>query len=216
MKLLLIGMGPGNGLSIARRFGKEGFEILMVARSAEKLAEWVSTLSAEGINARAYSSNIADTSAFSALLGSIVASEGNIDLLHYNASAYNPARPSEIQLPVFLDDLNVNITGALLAAQAVFPAMRDSGNGTMFFTGGGTAFKAPAMLASLGVGKAGMRNLAFSIAEECAPLGIRVATVTIAGMVQPGTRFDPDNIAEQFWQMYQQPKENWTTEVVWE
>lgn len=215
MKLLLIGIGPGNGLSMAKRFGRAGFEILMVARSEQKLETYKAELAAVGVRAQGYPADIADEDSFLRLLEYIAAEHPDIEVLHYNPSAYNPAPPSQISLPVFLSDLKINIVGALLAAQAVFPQMKNRGRGTIFFTGGGTAIQAPPMLASLGVGKAGLRNLTFSLAQECKPLGIHVATVTICGVVQPGTKFDPDLIAEEFWRLYQQPKEAWETEVVW-
>ncbi|MGI9159653.1 MAG: SDR family NAD(P)-dependent oxidoreductase [Saprospiraceae bacterium] len=215
MKLLLIGMGPGMGLSIARRFGRAGFEILMMARNADKLRQLSDTLKAEGIASQGFPADIADPDAFRAALDQVVQAHPDIDILHYNASAYNPALPSEIRLDVFLSDLNVNVTGALLAAQAVLPQMRARGAGVLFLTGGGTALRAPAMLASLGVGKAAMRNLAFSLYDECGPQGIRVATVTIRGMIAPGTAFDPDAIAGKFWEMYEQRAEKWEAEVMW-
>lgn len=215
MKLLLIGMGPGMGLSIARRFGRAGFEILMMARNADKLRQLSDTLKAEGIASQGIPADIADPDAFRAALDQVVQAHPDIDILHYNASAYNPALPSEIRLDVFLSDLNVNVTGALLAAQAVLPQMRARGAGVLFLTGGGTALRAPAMLASLGVGKAAMRNLAFSLYDECGPMGVRVATVTIRGMIAPGTAFDPDAIAGKFWEMYEQRAEKWEAEVMW-
>ncbi len=207
-------MGPGNGISIAKRFGREGFEILMVARNGEKLNTYVAELAGMGIKAFAYPADIADSESFTQILENIISEHADIDILHYNASSYNPAIPSQISLPVFLSDLNINVVGALLAAKAVFQQMKDRGHGTLFFTGGGTALKAPAILASLGVGKAAMRNLVFSIAQEGAPLGIHAATVTITGMVKAGTRFDPDLIADEFWRLYQLPKDKWETEVV--
>jgi hypothetical protein len=62
----------------------------------------------------------------------------------------------------------------------------------------------PAM-ASLGVGKAGIRNLAFSLFAELKDSGIHAATVTICGLVKPGTAFDPDKIAESYWALHAQP-----------
>ncbi len=216
MKLLLIGMGPGNGISIAKRFGREGFEILMVARNEDKLKSYVAELAQSGVKAQAFPADIADSDAFVRLLERIIAEHTDIEIVHYNASSYNPATPSEISLPVFLNDLNINVVGALLAAKAVFPQMKERGHGALFFTGGGTAYQAPAMLASLGMGKAAMRNLVFSIAQEGAPFGIKAATVTISGMVKAGTRFDPDLIADEFWRLFVLPKGQWETEVHWQ
>lgn len=214
MKILLIGIGPGVGLATARRFGRGGFEVLMVARKEQRLKEFEKLLAEEGIKSVGYAADIADEGSFVRLLENIVAAQDDIEVLHYNPSAYNPAPPSEISLPVFLSDLKINIVGGLLASQAVLPQLKARQSGAIFFTGGGTAFQAPPMLASLGIGKAGLRNLAFSLAQECHPLGIHVATITICGAVQPGTKFDPDLIAAEFWRLYCQPKESWETEVV--
>ena len=214
MKYLLIGIGPGNGLSLARRFGRSGFDILMVARNAAKLREYETQLAAEGIRAQGYAADISDSAAFQQTLENILAEHPQVDVLHYNASAYTPALPSQVSPQIFLEDLKTNVLGALIAAQAVLPQMRGRGQGTLFFTGGGSALQPAPIMSSLGAGKAAMRNLMQSLAQECEPLGIRVATVTICGSVKAGTKFDPDDIAEAFWQLYQQPVEEQETEVI--
>lgn len=215
MKLLLIGMGPGIGLAIAKRFGREGFEIHMIGREPEKMRAFEQDLAAEGIRSKGYAVEIGDASAYAQQLAQIAAQHRDLDILHYNASAFNPALPSEMALPVFREDLQVNITGALMAVQAFFPLLKAHGKGTMFFTGGSTALEAPANLFSLGIGKAGMRNLALALAEECAPLGIRVATLTIWGMVRFGTANDPNLIAAEFWRIYNLPADAFQPEFVW-
>ena len=66
--------------------------------------------------------------------------------------------------------------------------------------GGGLALDPTGWLAaaSLAIGKAGLRSLAQTLHKELAPEGIHVATVTIAGQIQPGTTYDPDRIADRF------------------
>ena len=197
MELLLIGMGPGNGISIAKRFGREGFEILMVARNEDKLKSYVAELAQSGIKSQAYPADIADSDTFVRLLEHIVDEHKDIEILHYNASSYNPATPSQISLSVFLNDLNINVVGALLAAKAVFSQMKEREHGAMFFTGGGTAYQAPAMLAELVTRKAAMSNVVCAMAKEGAPLGIKAATVTISRMIKAGTRLEADLIADE-------------------
>ena len=215
MKLLLIGMGPGIGLSVARQFGREGFEILMIGREMDKMRVFEQELRSAGIPATGYAQDIADEQAYHRLLGQIAGEHPDIDILHYNASAFNPALPSEMALPVFKDDLQINVTGALMAVQTFFPHFKARGNGTMFFTGGSTALHAPANLFSLGIGKAAMRNLSLALTEECAPYGVRVATLTIWGMVRPNTANDPNLIAGEFWRIYNLPDKAWQPEVMW-
>ena len=216
MKYLLIGIGPGNGLALARRFGRAGFDILMVARNAAKLREYESELAAQSIRAQGYAADISDRAAFQQTLENILVEHPDVGVMHYNASAYTEALPSSLLPEIFLDDLKTNALGALIAAQAVLPGMRERKQGTLFFTGGGSALYPSPNISSLGAGKAAMRNLVQSLAQECGPLGLHVATVTINGMVKTSTRFDPDLIAEAFWKLYQQPAEEWETEVVFE
>ncbi|MCB9317118.1 MAG: SDR family NAD(P)-dependent oxidoreductase [Lewinellaceae bacterium] len=212
MKMLIIGMGPGIGFSLAKRFGAEGAEILMMARNAEKLAGFEKALQAVGITSKSYAVDIGNVQAYTAALQQLAAEHPDLDILHYNASAYNPTAPSLLAYSTFLHEITINTGGALLAAQAFLPAMKLRGKGTVFFTGGGSAHKAPPELVSLSIGKAGIRNLAYCLAQEYAPIGIQVSTVTVNGMVAPGTKLDPDTIAGMFWELYQLPKAQW----IWE
>ena len=96
--------------------------------------------------------------------------------------------------------------------------MRAAGRGTLLFTGGGLALypEYGAGVSSLAAGKAGLRAFAFALAKELAPEGIHVATVTIAGTVKPGTAFDPDRIAEEYWALHAQPADSWSVERVFD
>ena len=93
--------------------------------------------------------------------------------------------------------------------------MRAAGRGTMVLTGGGLAHEPMAGATALSIGKAGLRSLTFCLAQELAPEGIHVATVTVCGRVEPGTHFDPDRIADEYWKLHTEPAAAWTTEVTY-
>jgi hypothetical protein len=61
------------------------------------------------------------------------------------------------------------------------------------------------VMASLGVGKAAIRNLAMSLYADLKDSGIHAAIVTICGSVAPESVFDPDRIAQAYWQLHAQP-----------
>jgi short-subunit dehydrogenase len=92
--------------------------------------------------------------------------------------------------------------------------MQRKGAGTILFTGGGFAFEPLPALASLGVGKAGIRNLAFSLHAQLKDSGVHVATVTICGPVKEGTAFDPERIAQAYWDLHQQPRGSFEREAL--
>jgi hypothetical protein len=54
---------------------------------------------------------------------------------------------------------------------------------------------------ALSIGKGAQLNLALSLDQELGGTGIHVAIVTICGPIERGTRFDPDRIAEVYWEI---------------
>ena len=58
---VVVGVGPGLGASIARRFSKGGFPVALVSRSAENSRSLVEDITKAGGKAAAYSANAADT-----------------------------------------------------------------------------------------------------------------------------------------------------------
>lgn len=62
--------------------------------------------------------------------------------------------------------------------------------------------------------EAGVRALVMMLDNQYRSSGVHVATVTVAGPVAPGTAFDPDDIAEHYWDLHNQPRHEWDREVV--
>ncbi len=107
---------------------------------------------------------------------------------------------------------DVDVIGAVVAAQVAAPVLRTAGGGTLLVTSGGFADNPVPALASLSMGKAALRSAQTLIAAGVREDGIHAATVTIAGAVKPGTDFDPDHIAELFWTAHTDSKDAWQTE----
>jgi len=106
------------------------------------------------------------------------------------------------------------VAAALAGARWALPSMRAAGEGTLLFTGGGIGLKPQAGLASASLGKAALRSLALSFAEELEPEGIHAAIVTVRGFVQAGTALSPEAVAECFWELHAQPPGSWDKERV--
>ena len=103
-------------------------------------------------------------------------------------------------------EFRVNVGGALVAAQHVSGAMKARRGGALLFTGGGLALDPWPQMASLAIGKAGVRSLAMSLHKDLKDHGVRVATVTVAGLVKHGAgALDPGAIADVFFELYEQP-----------
>jgi NAD(P)-dependent dehydrogenase (short-subunit alcohol dehydrogenase family) len=107
----------------------------------------------------------------------------------------------------------LNVVGAITAIAHLGPAMTEAGEGTILITGGMP--EAIPEVTSLSLGKAGVRALTELLARAYEPDGVHVATVTVAGAVAPGTAFDPDDIAEEYWRLHAQPAGSWEREVLY-
>jgi len=212
----IVGFGTGVSTGVARAFGKEGYTLALLARNRAKLIENAQALEQEGNVVQTFAADAGDEASLSQAFAQIRAQLGDPEVLIYNAAAFNPGKPSAIAFEQLIADFKVNVAGAIVAAQQVIPAMKAKGQGTILFTGGGLALNPWADVSSLAIGKAGIRSLAFSLAQELAAAGIHVATVTICGIVKPGTHFDPDKIAQSYLVLHKQLPNAFETEIVYQ
>jgi len=211
---LSIGTGPGMGLATAERFAKEGFRVVLSARNGAKTAHLADQLTAKAYKVDVRTVDAGDAHSVSALVADVEREFGAIDVLHYNAASMRKATLAEQPADTFNSDLAVNIGGAQAAMKAAAAKMVERGSGSMLLTGGGFAlFPHPDYL-SLSIGKAGIRALALGLFESFKEKGVHVATVTVAGFVDPGSK-EAEAVAEQFWQLHTQPKDAWTVEFTY-
>ncbi|NJK62075.1 MAG: SDR family NAD(P)-dependent oxidoreductase [Synechococcaceae cyanobacterium SM2_3_1] len=201
--LAIVGMGEGNGMAIARRFGQAGFTIAMLARNQAKLEGYVATLSSEDLSAHAFVADAGDKHAVESALQAIHRQLEGPEVLVYNAAVPRMENVLTTHYEDLILDFQANVAGALVAAQTVVPYMQEEGQGTILITGGGFALYPHPDFASLAIGKAGIRSLAFTLAAALQDKGIRVGTVTICGTVDPADpKYNPDTIAEEYWKLY--------------
>ncbi len=198
----IVGAGPGVSAAVARKFGANGFTIVLMARNPESLELRVAELQAAGIKANGIVADVTDRQSLDSAFDRIQDEHGVLDALVYNAGAITIDNPSVLDPADLNKDFAVNVVGAMNSAQLVIPGMVARGSGTILFTGGMLAVNPVASRASAAIGKAGLRNLTFTLAQELGDQGIRVGTVTIGGVVKAGTFFDPDLIAEAYWDLH--------------
>lgn len=212
---LIVGAGPGIGLSVAQAFAREGYDLALSARSTDKLRAMRPSIEKAGARVHTYVADAGDENALRELFISLRKDAGDPDVVIYNPASHAPGKPTSLKSSGLAADFNVNVTGALICAQEAAPAMKNRGRGTILLTGGGFAHEPAANYASLSLGKAALRSLTFSLAQELGAHGIHVATVTVYGFVQSGTHFDPSRIAEAYLKLHKQPPGHYQTEVVY-
>lgn len=212
---LIVGAGPGIGLSVALAFAREGYDLALSARTTDKLSAMQPSVEKTGAAVHTYAADSGDEAALRGLFGKVRKDLGDPDVVIYNPAAHAVGKPTTLKTDQFAADFRVNVTGALICAQEAAPAMMSRGRGTILLTGGGFAHEPAANYSSLSLGKAALRSLTFSLAQELGAHGIHVATVTVYGFVQSGTHFDPARIADAYLRLHKQPPGHYQTEVVY-
>jgi NADP-dependent 3-hydroxy acid dehydrogenase YdfG len=203
--LAIIGAGAGLGLSVARRFGREGFSIALVSRNQARLDELAATLDSEGITARGFTANVRDPESLRDALVAADEQLGRVEVLQYS-----PLPAKEFMRPVLetvTDDLvgpvEFSIYGPVAAAHQVIPGMRSLGHGTILFINGASAVRPGAKVTGTSVAFAGQSAYAQLLHDALAPEDIHVAQLIIPKGIGGGDPdHEPDALAETIWSMH--------------
>jgi short-subunit dehydrogenase len=210
---LSIGTGPGMGLATAERFAREGFQVILSARSEVKIRELALQLANKGHKVEIRTVDAGNPTSVAALVSAVESEFGGIDVLHFNAASMRKATLVEQPLDTLISDLAVNIGGAMAAAQAVAPKMIARASGSILLTGGGYALHPHPDYLSLSIGKAGIRALTQGTFESLKARGVHIATVTVAASVNSVA--DATAVAERFWRLHSQPAGSWEMEAIY-
>jgi NAD(P)-dependent dehydrogenase (short-subunit alcohol dehydrogenase family) len=221
----VLGVGPGLGAAIARRFADEGFAVALMARREESVAPVREEIEERGGKTITVSADATDPDSVASAFGRIREELGDPEVFVYNAGAFQMGGILDLSPEQFDDCFSANCAGAFYAAQQVLPAMVEDGHGTILLTGASAALRGKASFSALAVGKFGLRALAQSMAREFGPQGVHVSHVIVDGQIhtprvremmpdrEEDTMLSPDAIAETYWQLHAQDPTAWTLEM---
>ena len=199
--LLLVGAGPGLGMAVARRFADGGYRVTLVARSVDGLRDLAESLTDTGAEIDTVAADASDPDNLGARMAELYGKQRAPGLVIYNAVMGAPDKLLDSNVEHLQTAYAVDVIGAIVVTQVAAPAMRAAGSGTIIVTGGGFADHPIPALATVSLGKAALRSAATMLGADLEPDGIRVATLTIAGQIVAGTAFDPENIAQRYWEV---------------
>ncbi|MGH8111699.1 MAG: SDR family NAD(P)-dependent oxidoreductase [Rhodanobacteraceae bacterium] len=212
--MFLIGVGPGIGTAVARRFAREGFALGLVARSRASVDNARRALVADaGRNIETLQADAGNEQALKAALDGLRQKLGVPHVVVYNAGVVKPDTIFELSHAERAARYATNVLGALTTMAHMAPQMAQAGGGTILVTSGMP--KPDGRVVSLSIDKAGLRAAVSIVAAAYAGQRLHVATVTVGGPVAHGTRFDPDEIAAEYWRTYRAPPEQWQPDVVY-
>lgn len=187
--IAIVGAGPGLGRALAHRFGREGYQAALVARSTDTLADMVAGLSGNGITAAAVAADLTDTDAATGLLADIRAAVGEPEVLYYGPAPTQFIPAAELT-PERVDPLlNIMFRTPLALIAGVLPAMKATGHGSVLVTGGGSALSGRPGASGLGPGAAALRNYLESLHGELEDRGVYVGRLYISSFIEDSTLY---------------------------
>jgi NAD(P)-dependent dehydrogenase (short-subunit alcohol dehydrogenase family) len=168
----LIGASSGIGLATAKALHAAGARVVVSARNAELLQQFVDAHP----GAQAVVLDVADTAAI-ATAARYVQTQQGLDVVMYCAGYYQAMRAAEFSLPEMLRHLDINYTGALRVLDAVLPELLPQQRGHISFISSVAGFRGLPQSMAYGPTKAALINLAEALYYDVSPHGIGVSLI---------------------------------------
>jgi NAD(P)-dependent dehydrogenase (short-subunit alcohol dehydrogenase family) len=175
--IVVAGVGPGLGRSVAVRAAQAGADVVLAARTAGRLEEVAAEVKAAGRRALAVPADLTDPAAAERLAAAAVAEFGRVDGLVYNALAMPPIKDlATVDLAAVQAGFDANVIAALRLTRLLIPALAASAGSVVMISSMVVRFSQRTM-GPYKLAKAALLAMAQSLATELGPRGIRVNSV---------------------------------------
>ena len=181
-RVWLIGASSGIGRATASLLHGHGARVIVSARQASALADFV----AAHPGSQALVLDVSDRAALQAASDQLLA-DGPLDLVCYLAGHYQPMRATDIDLDDALRHQQVNLTGVWYLLAAVVPALLAQGQGHVSLVSSVAGFRGLPRSLAYGPTKAALINLAESLFLDLRPQGLGVSVITPGFVATPLT-----------------------------
>ncbi len=226
---LVVGAGDGLGGAIARRFAREGFHACVVRRKADQLAELVREIQSAGGRVTPLGVDARKEEEMVGLFERIESEIGPVEVAVHNIGANVNIPIREFSVRKYTKIWEMACFSGFLMGREAARRMGPRGRGTILFTGATASLRGKPGMAGFAGAKAALRALAQSMARELGPEGIHVAHTVIDGPIDmpwirenfpqlaesrpPDGLLRPDDIAQSYWMLHNQPRSAWTHEL---
>lgn len=210
---IVAGAGPGLGQSLLARFAAEGLHPVGLSRTAPNQSA-----------ASHIALDLSDPAATRTALTDLIKQYGPPKIVVHNTAELVIAPFAETTLDDYQRCWASMVQSLVLLAQSVLPPMLEAGEGTLIVSGATASLRGGPRFAAFASAKFALRGLTQSLAREYQPQGIHVAHAILDGIIDtprsrelhsldPAKMMQPDDIAQAYWQIAQQPKSTWTHEI---
>jgi NAD(P)-dependent dehydrogenase (short-subunit alcohol dehydrogenase family) len=168
----------GNGRAAAMLFAREGANVMLVDRDLQRAEETAALIAAAGGVAQCIAGDWTRAADCRAYVEACIKAFGRVDFLHNNVGiGAGDGPPEAITEDAYDRIMQVNLKGCLLSCQAVLPAMRACGSGSIVNISSIAAVSFAPGLTAYKLSKIGMNMLGTQLALTNAKYGIRVNTI---------------------------------------
>lgn len=201
--IVVVGAGKGLGNAVAKRFGKSGFRVILIARNVGNLNAYKEEFEKEGIETFIYSADCEKPQTLESAFKEIQDAFGVVDVLVYNARVRKDGFATAFSNDDFIKHYQTDVASALCCVKLVMQKQAQQRSGAILLSGGIFGDNPSKEHAGISIGKAALKALGKTLHDELKEKGIFVGLITIAGHIQPNTQHAPELIAEKYWKTYQ-------------
>jgi len=175
--VIVTGASTGIGEATAQRFAREGWSVVLAARSEEKLTQLQATIEAEGGRALAVRADVTHREDVTRIVEQTLTAFGRIDVLVNNAGVGISGTLDSLDLDVFEYALKLNVLAPIAMLQAVIPTMKSQGGGVIVNVSSMIEAAAVPYMAGYGASKVALGYLSDAAAIELDEYDIAVVRV---------------------------------------
>ncbi len=175
--VIITGASTGIGEATALRFAREGWCVVLAARSEEKLGQLQATIEMEGGRALAVRADVTQRQDVVRVVEQTLAAFGRIDVLVNNAGVGISGTLDSVDLEAFEYALKLNVLAPIAMLQAVVPVMKRQGGGVIINVSSMIEAAAVPYMSGYGASKAALGYLSDAAAIELDEYNIAVIRV---------------------------------------
>lgn len=175
--VVISGVGPALGTTLARRCAAAGADLVLAARTVERLNEVAAEITAMGGRALAVGTDITDDAQVDSFVARSLSAYGTVDVLINNAFRVPSMKPlADTTFQHIRDAIELTVLGALRLTQAFTPALADS-RGSVVNVNSMVIRHSQPKYGAYKMAKSALLAMSQSLATELGSQGIRVNSV---------------------------------------
>jgi short-subunit dehydrogenase len=181
--IAVFGAGPALGRAVARRYAREGYQVVLVARRREPLDALADELHGLETTAHVITADLSDTDRIPQLAENIRTVAGDPGVIYYGAAPGGFIPAAELTPGRARELMPLGVYAPLALVQAFLPAMLTRGDGTILTAQGASAVRGTPNIGG-GLALAAQRNYLQALHAEVGRQGVYVGGLYIGAVIE--------------------------------